>query len=161
MDSSSWWTRSRRSLLQLLGVIILAAAVGAATGSLVTIIVNDGPSTPQPVLSVDQRVEAINTLLRADWPYVSGADGWHNLLYNNSTPLEYEWDRLGERIQIDGVDLLRVQLEGWSEQYEDWVEEAGDVLRELPPSDRHYESVEAVYSRGRRILAHVDALLDE
>ena len=162
MRSESIIARSGRKLWQLAGLVVLAAAVGAAVGALVATSISDGSSHSKPDLSVAERVEAINGLFGAEWPRVDYPEDWYNAIYNTQTPLEGEWfERLSERIRIDGVDIGRSKIEDWREQYAAWVEETGDVLRELPLSDPHYDSTEAVHSRGLRILAHVDVLLSE
>ena len=154
---------SARGLGLLVGLVILAAFVGGATGAIVALRVNT-PSS-QPDESVSSHLDAIRPLFDAEWPRVESTEGARSSedlfigLYNAQTPLEYEWVSLAGRIRVDGIDFVRDEVENWRERYAEWVEEAGQALRDLSSSDPHYRSVETVHFRGGRILEHVDAIL--
>ena len=153
-----------KGLWPVAGIVVLAAVVGGSVGAfiaatIVTTNTSPGSSSSLPAQGVAERLEAINTLFGADWPHVNDNEEWRTYLYNAQTPIEGEWvNGLSGRIHIDGVDMMRTRVEDWRERFEAWVDEAGELLREHPPSNSH-DSVEAVHSRGLRILEHVDALL--
>ena len=154
------YSRSMGSLLQLVGIIVLAASVGAVVGALVAMNWVTACSPSEPIPKTIDHLEAISTLFGAEWPYVGYPEGWYDSLYNAQTPLESEWFRLSDRVHIDGIDLVRTKVEDWRERYADWVEDAGERLTQLQPSDPHYEAVEAVHARGQRIVRHVESILD-
>ena len=154
---------SARSLGLLVGLVILASFVGGATGAVVAMRINE-PSSQSPK-DVSWHLDAIRPLFDAEWPRVESSAGEGSSedlstdLYNAQTPLEYEWVSLAGRIRVDGIDFVRDEVENWRERYAEWVEEAGQALRDLSSSDPHYRSVETVHFRGGRILEHVDAIL--
>ena len=154
---------STRGLGLLVGLVILAAFVGGATGAIVALRVNE-PSSLSPK-DVSWHLDAIWTLFDAEWPRVesSASEGssedLSTDLYNAQTPLEYEWVSLAGRIRVDGIDFVRDEVEHWRDRYAEWVEQAGQALRDLTSSDPYYRSVETVHFRGVRILEHVEAIL--
>ena len=149
-----------RALLQVAGVVVLAASVGAAVGVIVATRWGEGAPASDSIPTATH-LAYIRQLFDADWPYVQTSEDWYTNLYNAQTPLEKEWRELGRRISVDGIGLVRARVEDWRGRYADWVEDAGARLSELEVSDPHYESLEAVHDRGERILKHVEATLDQ
>ena len=115
----------------------------------------------EPTQGVSWHLDAIRPLFRTEWPRVENPEDWYTQLYNAQDSLEYEWIDLAERIDVDGVDLVRDEVENWRVRYVCWVEDAEETLRGLLSSDPHYHGVETVHSRGARILEHVDAILGD
>lgn len=149
-----------RGLLQVVGIVVLAASVGGAVGAIVATEWGEGSPATEPTPTTDH-LASIRQLFAADWPRVEDPEDWYDSLYNAQTLLEYEWSELSERIYVDGSNLVRARVEGWRSRYADWVEAAGERLSELEVSDPHYESVEAVHDCGQRILRHVKSILDQ
>ncbi len=119
-------------------------------------------TTPEEgALSRVERLDAIATLFRASWPYVAYPGSWADDLYNSHEELEREWwgSDLHGHISLDELHVVRGRVEDWRDRYQEWVEGAAARLSGLSESDPHYEMVQAVHSRGARILAHVDAIL--
>ena len=149
-----------RALLQVVGIVVLAASVGAAVGAIVATRWGEGSPAPEPTPTTTH-LAYIRQLFNADWPHVQASEDWYTSLYNAQTPLEDEWSELSRRISVDGIGLVRARVEGWRGRYADWVEDASERLSGLEVSDPHYESIEAVHDRGQRILRHVEAILDQ
>ncbi len=148
-----------RGLWQVVAIVVLAAAVGGATGALLTVSLasdeesNRDSSSSQtapvfgPTPNVRDHLEAIGMLFSASWPHVDYSEDWRIHLYNAQPPLLAEWSELGGRIYVDGIEMMRTRVEHWRERYAEWVDEAEESLQEHPPSDSH-ESVKAAHSRG-------------
>ena len=161
-----------RGLWQVIAIALLAAAVGGAVGALVAVsLVTDDESSRDssstqtvPTLgqhpSVLEHLEAIGILFNADWPRVDYSEDWRIALYNSQSDLESEWFNLSGRIYIDGIEMMRTNVEDWRKRFVEWIEDAEEALRKHPSSDSH-DSVKAVHSRGVRILGYVDAILGQ
>ena len=161
-----------RGLWQVLAIVVLAAAVGGAVGALVAVsLTTDAESGPdslpsqaapavQPTPTVLKHLEAIGLLFSAEWPRVDHGEDWRIALYNAQTPLEMEWGELSGRIYVDGIGIMRTNVEDWRKRFVEWIEDAEEALRKHPSSDSH-DSVKAVHSRGVRILGYVDAILGQ